>query len=257
MLIGARNAAATLRAGFTTVRDVGTFRAFLDCALRDAIDAGWVAGPRMQCAGAYVTAPEGGGELTGLPAGTERARELHASVSSVTRPRFGPPSGASSTAARPDQGHRHRRRADARHRCQRGRVPEPLIRVAVEEAAARGAFVAAHAHGDRGHQAGHPCRRPLDRARLAARRRGHRPHAQPWHVLGRRHLRRRLDRRAGSARGLAGRDDGQERGHQRRAASGLHARCRGGRADRVWHRLGRLPARPERPAVRATWSATA
>ena len=47
----------TLRAGFTTVRDVGTFRAFVDIALRDAIDAGWTAGPRMQCAGAYVTSP--------------------------------------------------------------------------------------------------------------------------------------------------------------------------------------------------------
>jgi len=27
------------------VRDVGTFRAFADVALRDAIDAGWVPGP--------------------------------------------------------------------------------------------------------------------------------------------------------------------------------------------------------------------
>ena len=34
-------------AGFTTVRDVGTFRAFVDVALRDAINAGVVLGPRM------------------------------------------------------------------------------------------------------------------------------------------------------------------------------------------------------------------
>jgi imidazolonepropionase-like amidohydrolase len=53
-------------AGFTTVRDVGTFRAFIDVALRDAIDEGLVAGPRMSVAGAYVTCSSGGGDITGL-----------------------------------------------------------------------------------------------------------------------------------------------------------------------------------------------
>jgi len=62
-----RNARATVMAGFTTVRDVGTFRAFADVALRDAIDDGTVVGPRMAVAGAYVTVPGGGGgEITGL-----------------------------------------------------------------------------------------------------------------------------------------------------------------------------------------------
>ncbi len=65
-LSGARNARDTLRAGFTTVRDVGTFRAFADVALRDAIDAGWLPGPRMRVAGAYVTCSGGGGDITGL-----------------------------------------------------------------------------------------------------------------------------------------------------------------------------------------------
>ena len=63
---GVRNARATVEAGFTTVRDVGTFRAFVDCALRDAIDAGDVSGPRMMCAGAFVTVSGGGGDVTGL-----------------------------------------------------------------------------------------------------------------------------------------------------------------------------------------------
>jgi imidazolonepropionase-like amidohydrolase len=63
---GVRNARATVRAGFTSVRDVGTFRAFVDCALRDAIEAGDVEGPRMLCAGAYVTVSGGGGDVTGL-----------------------------------------------------------------------------------------------------------------------------------------------------------------------------------------------
>ena len=65
-LTGVRNARDTVRAGFTSVRDVGTFRAFVDVALRDAIEAGDVLGPRMLCAGAYVTCSGGGGDVTGL-----------------------------------------------------------------------------------------------------------------------------------------------------------------------------------------------
>src|ERR1700687_3234524 len=63
---GVRNARATLLAGFTTVRDVGTYRAFVDVALRDAIAEGTVVGPRMQVAGAYVTVSSGGVESTGI-----------------------------------------------------------------------------------------------------------------------------------------------------------------------------------------------
>ena len=65
-LSGVRNARDTIMAGFTSVRDVGTFRAFVDVALRDAIEAGDVPGPRMLCAGAYVTSSGGGGDVTGL-----------------------------------------------------------------------------------------------------------------------------------------------------------------------------------------------
>ena len=54
-LIGAKNARATLQAGFTTVRDVGVFRGLSDVILRDAINAGLVPGPRMYVAGAYIT----------------------------------------------------------------------------------------------------------------------------------------------------------------------------------------------------------
>jgi Imidazolonepropionase and related amidohydrolases len=62
---GVRNARATLLAGFTSVRDVGTYRAFVDVGLRDAINDGTVIGPRMEVAGAYVTVSTGGGEVTG------------------------------------------------------------------------------------------------------------------------------------------------------------------------------------------------
>jgi len=150
VLIGARNASATLRAGFTSVRDVGTFRAFLDCALRDAVDAGWLAGPRMQCAGAYVTAPEGGGELTGLPVGTVRPANTRvgvvrdeAEVRSAVRHIL---DGGADLIKVIATGAVLTRGTDVND----VEVPEPLIRVAVEEAAERGAFVAAHAHGTEG-----------------------------------------------------------------------------------------------------------
>jgi imidazolonepropionase-like amidohydrolase len=55
-----------LRAGFTTVRDVGVYRGLTDVALRDAINAGDIAGPRMFVAGGYLTTPGGGGEIDAL-----------------------------------------------------------------------------------------------------------------------------------------------------------------------------------------------
>ena len=64
--IGAKNAEVTLRAGFTTVRDAGTYRGLSDVILRDAINAGRYVGPRMFVSGAYMTIPGGGGELNGV-----------------------------------------------------------------------------------------------------------------------------------------------------------------------------------------------
>jgi imidazolonepropionase-like amidohydrolase len=149
-MTGVRNARATLEAGFTSVRDVGTFRAFVDVALRDAINAGWTPGPRMQCAGAYITSPGGGGGVTGLardialpedlrfgvvrsPAeARQKVRELAASRADVIKVIV---TGAVLTrGTRPDV----------------VEVDEPTVRAIVEEAAAHGLFVAAHAHGTEG-----------------------------------------------------------------------------------------------------------
>ena len=149
-MIGVRNARATVEAGFTTVRDVGTFRAFVDVALRDAIDAGWLPGPRMQCAGAYITSPGGGGDVTGLardievpsdlrfgvvrsPAeGRQRVRELAAGGADVIKLIV---TGAVLTrGTRPDF----------------VELDEATVRACVEEAAAHSLFVAAHAHGAEG-----------------------------------------------------------------------------------------------------------
>jgi imidazolonepropionase-like amidohydrolase len=151
-LSGVRNARDTVLAGFTTVRDVGTFRAFVDVALRDAIDAGWLVGPRMRVAGAYITSSGGGGDITGLAQDVDAVvpRDLRAGVAdsvdevrtAVRRVLHGGAdlvkviaTGAVMTA---------------------GGVPgapefgEHEIRAAVEEAALYGADVAAHAHGAEG-----------------------------------------------------------------------------------------------------------
>ena len=149
-MTGVRNAKATIEAGFTTVRDVGTYRAFVDVALRNAIDAGWLAGPRMQCAGAYITSPGGGGEVTGLaldvtlpadlrfgvvrsPAeARQKVRELVGGGADLIKLIV---TGAVLTrGTRPDV----------------VELDEATVRAAVEEAAAHGVFVAAHAHGTEG-----------------------------------------------------------------------------------------------------------
>ena len=149
---GVRNAKATLHAGFTTVRDVGTFRAFTDVALRDAIEAGWVEGPRMRCAGAYVTCPGGGGDVTGLAPDVDAVlpREL----------RFGVTSGVDQMRANVRQILRYG--ADFIKIIATGAVltsgtnpgmpefTEDELRAAVEETALADTFVAAHAHSAEG-----------------------------------------------------------------------------------------------------------
>jgi imidazolonepropionase-like amidohydrolase len=76
ILKGAEAARIMLRAGFTTVRDVGVYRGLTDVALRDAINRGWVEGPRMFVAGGYITIPGGGGALTGLKPGVRPPLEF-------------------------------------------------------------------------------------------------------------------------------------------------------------------------------------
>ncbi len=71
------NAKVTLEAGFTTVRDVGTYRALGDVALRDAINNGYIVGPRMFVAGAYVTITGGAGADTGLAPDIQLPWDMH------------------------------------------------------------------------------------------------------------------------------------------------------------------------------------
>ena len=57
--VGAQNARETLEAGITSVRNLGHSGYDGDAALRDAIDAGRVPGPRMQAATRKITPPGG------------------------------------------------------------------------------------------------------------------------------------------------------------------------------------------------------
>ena len=149
-LSGVRNARDTLLAGFTTVRDVGTFRAFVDVALREAIERGDCPGPRMMCAGAFVTVSTGGGDIPPVAPDVEVPREL----------RFG-------VADSVDEIRRVVREilhhgADVIKVIATGAVltrgtnpgapefSEAEIRAAVDEAALYGVHVAAHAHGAEG-----------------------------------------------------------------------------------------------------------
>lgn len=71
------NARLTLLSGFTTVRDVGVYRALSDVAMRDAIADGVIVGPRMYVAGAYITISEGAGAMTGLAPDIVLPPDLH------------------------------------------------------------------------------------------------------------------------------------------------------------------------------------
>jgi imidazolonepropionase-like amidohydrolase len=148
--VGVRHARATLLAGFTTVRDVGTYRAFVDVALRDAINDGTVIGPRMAVAGAYITVTTGGGELGGiapdvtLPAdfrmgvanSADEVRQkvrilIHGGADLIKVIATGAVLTSGTNPGAPE-------------------FTEDEIHAAVDEAAKYGVFVAAHAHGAEG-----------------------------------------------------------------------------------------------------------
>ena len=146
-LVGARNARVTLNAGFTSVRDVGTYRGLTDVALRNAIDRGDVPGPRMWVAGAYITVPGGGGEVNGVVPNDQLPPDMRLGVAAT------PEEAAQKTAYLLDHG------ADFIKTIATGAVlaigtepgapelTEDQLRAVVKVAHARGKRVTAHAHG--------------------------------------------------------------------------------------------------------------
>ncbi len=150
VLLGVRHARATLLAGFTTVRDVGTYRAFIDVALRDAINDGTVIGPRMAVAGPYITVATGGGEVAGMAPDVALPAEFRVGVAN------------SADEVRQKVRILIHGGADLIKVIATGAVltsgtnpgapefTEQEVRAAVEEAGKYGVFVAAHAHGAEG-----------------------------------------------------------------------------------------------------------
>jgi imidazolonepropionase-like amidohydrolase len=132
-LHGANNALTTLRAGFTTVRDVGTYRGLTDVALRDAIDQGLVPGPRMAVAGAYLTHPGGGGELNGVVPNDQlpAAALFDGHVDFLKLMATGAVLAIGTEPGAPE-------------------LTEAEMRAAVEVAKANGSYATAHAHGAEG-----------------------------------------------------------------------------------------------------------
>lgn len=73
-LLGAAMGKQDLEAGITTVRDVGNSGVGGDVALRDAINAGWVVGPRIVASTRALAAP--GGQFDGLQPSARNLVEL-------------------------------------------------------------------------------------------------------------------------------------------------------------------------------------
>jgi len=148
--VAAHYARDTLMAGFTTVHDVGSYRASGNIELRNAINRGDVIGPRINAVGGYITAPGGGGEVTGLPAGMVVPPEMREGVASTP---------AEVTAR---VSHMFASGADSIKLIATGAVltegtepgqielDGPMIAAAVSAAKAHGSWVTSHAHGAAG-----------------------------------------------------------------------------------------------------------
>lgn len=148
-IAGTANAMATLHAGFTTVRNVSE-PYFTGVALRDAIAAGWIEGPRMFVSGPMITMSGGHGawgnwmapqlEVSGLgDAVADGEDEVRRTVRSHIRAgvdliKVAATGGFGTTGTVPGA----------------ASYTEAELRAAVDEARKRGLHLAAHAHGEEG-----------------------------------------------------------------------------------------------------------
>jgi imidazolonepropionase-like amidohydrolase len=150
LIIGAQHAKLTLEAGFTTVRDVGTYRGLADVMLRDAIEEGRFPGPRMFVAGAYITIPGGGGELNGVMPNDQLPADMRLGV--VRTPEEAAAAAEFLITNGADQLKFIATGAVLAVGTEPGtpELSEAEMRAAVDVAAKRGTYATAHAHGAAG-----------------------------------------------------------------------------------------------------------
>jgi imidazolonepropionase-like amidohydrolase len=147
-IAGTANARVTLRAGFTTCRDMGPTWPYVDIDLRDAIDRGIVPGPRLMVAGAYVSSTGGAGDA--------RQFSIYVDVPSVQNLADGVDGVRRAVRTHLKAGADFIKILATGAVLSKGIPPgaqqysDDELRVAVEEAKRWGRFVAAHAHGTEG-----------------------------------------------------------------------------------------------------------
>lgn len=148
-IVGTVNAQKTLAAGFTTVRNVSD-PFYADVALRDAINSGWIDGPRMYVSGAIITMTGGHGSWGNwigpqhkVEAGSNMVADGKDEIRKAVREHIKYGVDLIKIAATGGFG-------------THGSIPgaasytEEEIKAAVDEARKRGLKVAVHAHGSEG-----------------------------------------------------------------------------------------------------------
>ncbi len=172
-LWGARNALVTLRAGFTTCRDMGPTWPYVDVDLRNAIDDGAVPGPRLLVAGNYVSSTGGAGDA--------KQFSIYLDAPIVKNLADGPDEITKAVRTNFKHGADFIKILATGAVLSKGIEPgrqqysDEEIKAAVVEAARWGGQVASHAHGAAGIKASIRAGRAHGRSRVGARRRSDRP----------------------------------------------------------------------------------
>ncbi len=195
------NGRRTLRAGFTTVRNLGLFvqtgGILLDVALSKAIDMGWVDGPRVVPAGHAISPTGGHLDPTMFQAFAPHVLPITVEegvadgISQVRRAvRYQIKYGAQLIKVSASGGvMSHTGPPGARQ------YSTEELETIVDEAHRAGLRVAAHCHGDEAGRVAVEVRYRLPRARVAAERRDPRPDGRAGYLPGGHHLSGRRDGR--------------------------------------------------------------
>jgi len=152
---GAKNAAKTLMAGFTTVRDLGQgviTEELVNVAVAEAVEEGWIDGPRIIAAGHMISITGGHGDVAlilGFPEGLKELTPRHGIINrpdeAVAAVRYHLKHGAKVIKIHATAGVMSSEDAVGAQQ-----LSDAEMRAIIEEAARHKIPVAAHAHGTEG-----------------------------------------------------------------------------------------------------------